>query len=66
MLFLSKYFIVPIPVNADGDGPEMDPEKVTSIVYEIWDEDFITVFTTTSKEEAQKECDILNESSSSL
>ena len=30
------FFVVDMPINADGDGPEMDPAKVQVTLYEIW------------------------------
>lgn len=32
------YTLVPMPVNAEGRGPEMDPAKVVRTDWEVWDE----------------------------
>lgn len=31
-------FVVPIPIDADGRGPECDKTKVVAIVYQVWDQ----------------------------
>lgn len=40
---MTVLFVMPMPLNADGNGPEMDPEKVVSTNYEVWDDDNDTV-----------------------
>lgn len=52
-LRLGKYFIIEMPVNEDGNGPEMDPDKVVKIYYEIWDENYLTHGSYDSREEAE-------------
>lgn len=37
VIFEPPFTIIPMPYNADGGGPEMDPAKVVCTVYEIWD-----------------------------
>lgn len=34
---------VPMPINAEGKGPEMDPSKVVRTDWEIWDESIFCV-----------------------
>lgn len=31
------FHVVPMPINVDGEGPEMDPTKVVKTMYEVWD-----------------------------
>jgi hypothetical protein len=33
----APFFVVPIPFNAAGHGPEMDPAEVVGTAWEIWD-----------------------------
>lgn len=30
------FFVVEMPINADGQGPEMDPAKVQMTLWEVW------------------------------
>jgi hypothetical protein len=31
------YFVIKMPLNAEGKGPECDPAKVVKNTWEIWD-----------------------------
>jgi hypothetical protein len=31
------FFVIQIMMNEDGQGPEMDPAKVVSTSWEVWD-----------------------------
>lgn len=41
--FVPPFFVVDIPLDKHGKGPETDPAKVESIEYQIWDSCNITV-----------------------
>lgn len=61
------YFVVDMPLNAEGNGPEMNPSLVTEVLWEIWDETFQLIASYATKTEADHQCIILNnESSNSL
>lgn len=34
---IGPFYVVPMPYNAEGRGPEMDPAKVVGVKYEVWD-----------------------------
>lgn len=34
---IPPFVVVPLPVNANGEGPEMDPFKVSKVLWEVWD-----------------------------
>jgi len=36
-------FISPMPINADGDGPEMNEALVVKTLYQVWDYDFFCI-----------------------
>lgn len=50
----SSLFIIEMPVNAEGLGPEMNSNLVTHIYWEVWDQDFNTVAVFNTKTEAQE------------
>lgn len=33
-----SYFIIEMPVNKEGKGPEMDDRKVVATYWEVWNE----------------------------
>lgn len=35
---IGRLFAVPMPTNAEGTGPEMNPELVVRTDWELWDE----------------------------
>lgn len=53
------YFVVDMPLNEDGNGPEMNSEKVTYTLYEIWDLNFEAVAAFRYKDEAEEYCEEL-------
>lgn len=46
-------FVIPMPLNAKGEGPVPDEEAVRT-VWEIWDDDFVTISEHDSKREAEE------------
>lgn len=44
-----------IPLNKQGEGPEMDYDKIVKTVWQIWDANFATIAEHSSEEEAKKE-----------
>jgi hypothetical protein len=40
----SKWYLIPMPLNKDGDGPA-DPEETVKTVYEIWDNNLEAICT---------------------
>lgn len=59
---LGRYSYVPMPLNAEGKGPEMEPKKVVETLHEIVDcyDGFITVAEAYTAERAQELVDKLN------
>lgn len=55
------YFVVRMPLNRDGEGPEMDEDKVVEVIYEVWDDAFQHVSSYSTEEEASHHCNILNQ-----
>lgn len=53
------YFVVEMPLNAEGNGPEMDPEKMVETIYCILDMDFLPVAKYKTEAEAEYHCDKL-------
>lgn len=47
--------MVPMPIDSEGRGPEMDPKKQVKTLYEVWDADNCTVGIYESEEEAIEE-----------
>ena len=43
------FYAVKMPLNADGEGPEMDPNKVFAITWEVWDALNLAVCTTSDE-----------------
>lgn len=51
---MKKYFVVPMPLNKEGQGPETNPELITKVVFEVWD---VYTFETESEHQSQEEAD---------
>ena len=54
------YFVIDMPLNSKGEGPETDKLKVHSVVYQVWDECFCTVFESINLLEAERKCEAMN------
>ena len=54
------YYIVDMPINADGNGPEMDPTKVQLTLYEVWNGHYLSLGQWPSRALAQFIADALN------
>ena len=46
------YFVVDMPVNVFGHGPEMNTNNVVRTVYQVWDDCNVTVFESEDKQES--------------
>lgn len=55
------FYVVPMPINAEGHGPEMDQTKVVKTEYEIWDQLYMTYFICDTKSQAESKCLELND-----
>jgi hypothetical protein len=55
-----KYFVMEMPVTADGQGPATE-EETARVLYELWNPDLVTVATFDTYAEAQRAADIINE-----
>jgi len=53
-------YVVTMPLNADGEGPEMDETKVINTQYEIWDQLMLAVCVCYDEEIAHRVADALN------
>lgn len=49
---VGKLTVVPMPINVRGSGPETDPSKVVTTIYQLWDETNFTVAECTIEEHA--------------
>ena len=54
------FFVIPMPVNKHGSGPEMDPAKVLQTSYEVWNGHNLSLGSYPSKALAQFVADALN------
>lgn len=54
-----SYSILNMPLNADGNGPEMDPSKVVKTIWQILDAEFTTISEHDAKHEAEDKLDWL-------
>lgn len=58
-----EFFVIEMPVNKDGNGPEIDESKVVETRWQIWDcGSFYCEAEYSTKEEALYRCDLLNQS----
>jgi hypothetical protein len=55
-----KYFVMEMPVTADGDGPAT-VDETARVLYELWNQDLVTIATFDTYAEAQRAADIINE-----
>lgn len=58
---MTKYIYVQMPLNSNGDGPEMNKELVVKVSHEIWDaETFLTEAVADNECAARLLCDYMN------
>lgn len=50
--FYPPFIVIPMPLDKDGRGPEMDSSKVFKTVYEVWDAACQTIATYNNMDEA--------------
>ena len=43
MKYSLPVYVMEMPLNADGGGPEMDEDKVVKVTFEVWDMEQQTV-----------------------
>lgn len=53
-------FIMPMPINEKGQGPEMNPDLVYITNYEIWDSAFQVIAIENTEEKAKERIEKLN------
>lgn len=53
------YMVLPMPINENGQGPEMDTTKVVKTVYQVWDENCVTVAEFDNEADAVRRCEEL-------
>lgn len=58
--FSPPFHYIPMPLNADGDGPEMDAGKVTRTEHQVWNGAFLPVATCPSEAAARYIANLLN------
>ena len=63
--FSPPFSYVPIPLDADGQGPADEADAV-STTHEVWDANCFTVATCGSEETARKVAELLNRSAAAL
>lgn len=54
------FFVVEMPLNAEGHGPEMDPTKVAGVDWEVWDQLNLAVCASGDEATARLICQRLN------
>lgn len=54
------FIVIDMPLNADGEGPEMNQLLVRRIVYEIWDSNNATIRRYNSLKKAERVCHKMN------
>lgn len=54
------FIVIPMTVNADGQGPEMDEDKVVKVYWQVWDALNQTVMEYEDEGDAMNFCDLLN------
>jgi len=57
---LPPFYVVEMPFNAAGHGPEMDPAEVVGTAWEIWDGLNLALATANTEEIARLICQRLN------
>lgn len=60
MTYIGPFYVVTMPVNKEGHGPEMDESKVVVTYYEVWDQSFLSVGSFTTRDRAFAICNVLN------
>jgi len=55
------FYVIDMPLNESGEGPEMVQSQVRKIVYQIWNANLETVAEYYSPRKAELECRKLNE-----
>lgn len=60
-------FVIPMPLNREGNGPEMDPNLIWEVRWQVWDSDtFECLAEYPSQEEAVYQAELLNASLSGM
>lgn len=59
-LFTPMFVAIPMPLDKEGRGPEMNPSLVDKTIYAVWDSTCQTVAEFTAPEPANKLCTYLN------
>lgn len=54
------YIVVDMPLNAAGEGPELDQTLVRRVIYQIWDSNNVTIKEFMSPRKAQTVCNKMN------
>ena len=55
------YHVVPMPLNSEGKGPEMNKDKIVNVSYEVWDCCNMTVATLGREQKLEAEIERLRE-----
>lgn len=58
--YYKPFMVIPMPVNKNGNGPEMVPDKIVKTVFEIWDSTNQTVAICYNKDMANNITSLLN------
>jgi hypothetical protein len=56
---ITPFYVVPMPLDAQGCGPETNPELVVTTEYEVWDDIFLSYGSWSTEAEAQHYVDTM-------
>jgi len=60
VMFSPPFAVVPMPLNSEGSGPEMDEDEVKSIEWQVWDSAFLLVSVHSNEKDSLHTRDLLN------
>lgn len=58
--YCKPFFVIPMPLNKDGEGPETNIEKILTTVYEVWDAQNIIVAVYDNEDDANEYAELIN------
>ncbi len=58
--FKPPFFVMAMPINERGAGPEMEPEFVAEVLWQVWDQANTTVCWSHDRLVAVHLCELLN------
>jgi hypothetical protein len=59
--WVPPFTVLMMPLDANGDGPEMEPKNIARTVFQVWDATFTTVSEHSNIVDAEREAAALND-----